>query len=281
MAQLSTVLDGLAFGEGPRWHDGRLWFSDMHAHRVVALAESGATETIVEVAAQPSGLGWDPHGRLLVVSMTDRRLLRVDGGVLTTVADLYALAPFHCNDMVVAADGRAYIGNFGFDLDNRATPCSTNLISVASDGTPRVEADDLQFPNGMVITPDGNTLIVGESMGGRLTAFDIGVNGTLSNRRLWAQLEGAVPDGICLDAQGAIWLACPLSNRVLRVAEGGAVLDEISTGDRGAFACMLGGADRSTLYVCTASSSHPAKTVELMSGCIEAARVDVPGAGLP
>ncbi len=280
--RLTTVLDGLAFGEGPRWHDGRLWFSDMHAGRVMATTEDGDAEVICEVPQQPSGLGWDTAGRLLIVSMIDRRLLRLDAsGSLTEVANLYEIAPFHCNDMVVSAGGHAYIGNFGFDYTQHAEPKNTNVVRVAPDGTVSEAADDLGFPNGMVITPDGRTIVIGESFGFRLTAFDIDPDGSLSNRRIWATLDGATPDGICLDAEGAIWLACPMSHRVVRVAEGGRVLDEVSVGDRNAYACMLGGDDRRTLFVCTAESSNPAKTLPKMTGRIEHTRVDVPGAGLP
>jgi sugar lactone lactonase YvrE len=278
VADVSVVLDGLAFPEGPRWHDGRLWFSDMHAHEVVALdVGTGERETIVEVPACPSGLGWLPDGTMLVVSMEDRRLLRFDGS-LHEHADLSGIATFHCNDMVVDWQGRAFVGNFGFDLHQRAEPTPATLARVDPDGSVHAVADDLQFPNGSVIYD--TTLVVGESWGGRLTAFDIGDDGSLSNRRVWAQLEGAVPDGICLDADGAIWVASPLSNEVLRVREGGEVTDRVDVG-RGAFACMLGGDDRRTLLVCTAESSDPVESARLRTGRIEALRVDVPGAGLP
>lgn len=281
MHELHTLAQGLAFGEGPRWHDGRLVFSDMHTRRVLALSPDGTLDTVLELDDQPSGLGWDPQGRLLVVAMVSRQLRRVEpDGTVTLVADLHDLASFHCNDMVVSADGGAYIGNFGFDLDGGAEPCFTNLVHVAPDGTAREVASDLGFPNGMVILPGDDVLVVGESWRGRLTAFDIESDGSLSNQRVWAQLPGAVPDGICLDADGAIWSACPMSNRVLRVAEGGEVLDEIPTG-RPAYACMLGGADGRTLHICTADTSHPAKTVELMTGAIETVSVAVPGAGRP
>ncbi len=273
------VLDGLAFPEGPRWHDGRLWFSDMHAHEVVALdPATGARETIVEVPACPSGLGWLPDGTLLIVSMEDRRHVRFEGGALAHHADLSGIATYHCNDMVVDWRGRAYVGNFGFDLHRRADPVSATLARVDPDGSVHAVAEDLGFPNGSVIFD--TTLVVGESMNGRLTAFDIGDDGSLSNRRVWAQLDGAVPDGICLDAEGAIWVASPLSNEVLRVREGGEVADRIAL-DRGAFACMLGGGDRRTLFVCTSQSSDPVESAQLRSGRIEAIPVRVPGAGLP
>lgn len=279
---LEMVADGLCFGEGPRWHDGQLWFSDMHGHRVCRLG-AGGVETVAEVPQQPSGLGWLPDGRLLVVSMVDRRLLRMEPDAsLVTVADLTPYASWHCNDMVVDAAGRAYVGNFGFDLYAQgAEPVRASLVMVDPSGEVRVVADDLAFPNGMVITPDGATLIVGESFGGCLTAFDIGGDGSLGGRRLWARMHHAVPDGICLDADGAVWAASPISNEVLRIAEGGEVLDRVGTGDRQAFACMLGGADRRTLYVCTAFTSEPHEAAGQRAARIEAVAVDVPGAGWP
>jgi len=278
-----VLLDGLAFPEGPRWHDGRLWFSDMHSRVVLALdIASGSAESIVDVPACPSGLGWLPDGTLLVVSMEDRRLLRFDGAQLEEHADLSPWATFHCNDMVVDAHGRAYVGNFGWDLHGGGAPAPATMVRVDPDGTATPVADDLMFPNGTVITDDGRTLIVGESFGARLTAFDVdATTGALSNRRVWAQLDGGVvPDGTCLDAEGAVWLASPLTNECVRVREGGEVLQRVSF-DRGAFACMLGGEDRRTLLVCTAHESAPEEAARLRSGRIEAVRVDVPGAGLP
>ncbi|MGZ6963297.1 MAG: SMP-30/gluconolactonase/LRE family protein [Acidimicrobiia bacterium] len=281
MQRSTTVLvEGLRFPEGPRWHDGRLFCSDQHDRRVLAITPDGSVETIVEVEGCPSGLGWLPDGRLLVVSMHDRRLLRLDPDGLTEVADLSELATWHCNDMVVDASGRAYIGNFGFDLDGGADARTAVIVRVDPDGAMHVAAEELRFPNGTVITPDGATLIVGESAGGCLTAFDVDADGSLSNRRLWAQLVGAVPDGICLDAQGAIWSACPLTGRVLRVREGGEVTDEVEVSRKGAYACMLGGADRRTLFVCAADASDPTKT-DNHRGAIATCTVDIPGAGLP
>jgi sugar lactone lactonase YvrE len=196
------------------------------------------------------------------------------------VADLSSLASFYCNDMVVDAQGRAYVGNFGFDLHNQASPIGANLILVHPDGRTEVAAKDLRFPNGTVITPDGKTLIIGESFGACLTAFDIAEDGSLHDRRLWAQLDGDVPDGICLDEDGAIWVASPVgTGGVLRVREGGEVTDRIAV-EHDAFACMLGGPDRRTLFICTAPDSDPAKTGD-RRGRIEIIEVDVPGAGLP
>ena len=222
--KLAPLAEGFAFLEGPRWRDGKLWVSDMHDDRVLAVDLAGRRETVVEVPGQPSGLGWLPDGRLLIVSMTDRRLLRLDAAGLSVVADLSGVATFHCNDMVVDAHGRAYVGNFGYDFEAGMPPRAATLALVLPDGTVHVAADDLAFPNGTVLTPDGRTLIVAESFAARLTAFDVAADGTLSRRRIWAALEGAVPDGICLDAEGAIWVASPLSKEVLRVREGGEVV---------------------------------------------------------
>jgi sugar lactone lactonase YvrE len=278
--ETSLLLDGLAFPEGPRWRDGKLWFSDMHDGVVRTVDPEGRSEVVVKVAGNPSGLGWLPDGRLLVVSMLDRRLLRLDEGGLAEVADLSRLASFHCNDMVVDAHGRAYVGNFGFDLHDRGTPKNAEIVLVTPDGDARVVADDLAFPNGTVITPDGSTLIVGETFGKRLTAFDIEADGSLSGRRTWAQLDRIWPDGICLDAEGAIWVASPVSSAVLRVAEGGEVTQRIPLVTQ-SFACMLGGPERRTLYVCTAETSDPEETQQKRTGRIEIVEVEVPGTGLP
>jgi sugar lactone lactonase YvrE len=229
----------------------------------------------------PSGLGWLPDGDLLVVSMTDRRLLRFDGSMLRLHADLADLASFHCNDMVVDASGRAYVGNFGFDLHAQKKPRPAELICVEPDGSARVVARDLRFPNGTVITPDGRTLIVGESWGACLTAFDIAPEGGLDNRRVWAeQPDGALPDGICLDAEGGIWLASPSTNECLRQVEGGEITHRVALA-QGAFACMLGGDDGRTLFILTAASSDPDDCRRLRSGTIETCRAPYPHAGWP
>jgi sugar lactone lactonase YvrE len=271
----------LCFGEGPRWHGGRLYLSDMHDHRVLAFDETGRRETVVEVPAQPSGLGWLPNGDLLVVSMTDRRLLRFDGVRLTTHADLSALASFHCNDMVVDATGRAYVGNFGFDLHAREPFRPANLIAVEPDGRARIVATDMGFPNGTVITADGRTLIVGESFAGRLTAFDVATSGDLDRRRVWAQLpEGVVPDGICLDAANGVWVASPTTNDCLRVEEGGRITHRVAF-DQGVYACMLGGRDGRTLYVLSAPDSHPERCRTARGGRVDVIDAPYARAGLP
>jgi len=277
---LKVLVAGLKFPEGPRWHDGRLWFSDFYSHRVLAVGLDGKAETIVEVPGQPSGLGWTPEGRLLIVSMLDRKVLELTGRGLRTVADLSQVATGPCNDMVVDSAGRAYVGNFGFDRERGESPRTTCLARIDPDGTVSVVADDLLFPNGAVITPDGKTLIVGETFANRLTAFDVKKDGTLSKRRVFAELPGAYPDGCCLDAEGAIWVADPGGNRVIRVFEGGRIDQAISTGEQNAFACMLGGERRTTLFVCTSTGSGSGMA-EKNDGRIEYVEVNVPGAGLP
>jgi len=276
------LLDGLAFPEGPRWRDGRLWFSDMHADVVLTVDPDGRTERVVHVPEQPSGLGWLPDGRLLVVSMKDRRLLRLDPEGLVEVADLSDQATWHCNDMLVDAVGRAYVGNFGSEIHGgQGSPEPAVLCRVDPDGSITVVARRLRFPNGTVLTPDGRTLIVGETFGPCLTAFDVDPDtGDLSGRREWAPIAGAVPDGICLDAEGAVWVASPISSEVQRVAEGGRVLDRVGV-EHQAYACMLGGEDGRTLFVCTAATSDPAACRAEATGRIETCRVDAPHAGLP
>ncbi len=280
--ELTPILDGLAFGEGPRWHDGLLWFSDFYRHEVVTVTPDGHRESRLEVPNQPSGLGWMPNGDLLVVSMLDHRLLRWDGAELREHADLSALVGGPCNDMVVDGDGRAYVGNFGFDSHNGETFAETRLVIVEPDGSVAPGPDGLAFPNGTVITPDGATLIVGESWGRRLTAFDRDpATGVLGRRRVWADLDPNVPDGICLDAEGAIWVADPRNGQVFRVRDGGEVTDRISCGDgRHAFACILGGAEGRTLFVVTNTGSGPSTETERV-GRIEKVEVEIPGAGWP
>ena len=275
------VAEGVAFGEGPRWHDGTLWWSDMHGHEVCRLVD-GETRRICAVPQRPSGLGWLPDGRLLVVSMTDRRVLRMQpDGALVTHADLSGLAPRRCNDMTVDRRGRAYVGNFGFELHPAETPRPTVLVRVDPDGSAHVAAEDLWFPNGMAITDDGAVLIVAETWAQRLTAVDIEADRGQSNPRVWAQLpDDFYPDGICLDAQGAAWVASPARHGCGRVREGGELLQWIDTG-RSAFACMLGGDDRRTLFVCTADSHDPERQRAERNGRIEVFPVEAPGAGLP
>ena len=281
-----VLIEGLTFTEGPRWHDGRLYFSDFFTHRVLAVDTKGNMETIVETPQQPSGLGWSPDGSMLIVSMNDQKLLSFSNGELSEVADLSQLATHFCNDMVVDKKGNAYVGNFGFDLHAGEPIKPTNLILVRPGEEPCEVVGNVFFPNGTVITPDDKTLIVGETFASCLTAFDINEDGTLANRRVWADLRSIeegytpVPDGICLDAEGAIWVASPSTNDVIRVQEGGALLDKVEV-DRGAFACMLGGENGNTLFISTANDSTEETCLKERSARIEVIDVDVPRAGLP
>ncbi|MBN9493256.1 SMP-30/gluconolactonase/LRE family protein [bacterium] len=250
------LVDGLVFPEGPRWHDGRLWFSDMHDRAVFTVTLKGELDRVANVPERPSGLGFLPDGRLLVVSMCDRRLLRLDPDVLREHANLTDVALGDLNDMVVDSQGRAYVGNFGFDYNAGGEFKPANLVMVQPDGAVRVVADDLLFPNGPVITPDNRTLIVAETYGRRLTAFSIAEDGSLENRRVFAEFEAATPDGICLDADGAIWVGSPSTEEFLRVREGGEITARIPTPGRWAVACEIGGPDGRTLFLLSAETSR-------------------------
>ena len=280
------LIDGLTFTEAPRWHEGRLYFSDFFTHQVLAVDTKGQLEKIVKTPYQPSGLGWLPDGSLLIVSMNDQKLLRFNNGELTEAADLSRLANHYCNDMVVDRNGNAYIGNFGFDLHGGESLKPTNLILVRPEEDPCVVAENLFFPNGTVITPDGKTLILGETFSSCLTAFDINSDATLSNRRVWADLSSIeegyvpVPDRICLDAEGAIWVASPSTNDVIRIEEGGSLLDKVEV-EMGAFACMLGGELGNTLFISTAKDSQEEICLKEKSARIETIEVSIPRAGLP
>jgi sugar lactone lactonase YvrE len=279
----TTLASGGGFFEGPRWHDDRWWVSDFYRHTVFAIDPDGTHEEIVTVDAQPSGLGWMPDGSLLVVSMKDRRVLRrwPDGSV-TTHAEIDDHCGGHANDIVVDGRGHAYVGNFGFDIMAGATPCGATLVHVAPDGASEVAAHDLAFPNGSVITPDGSTLLVGETMGGRYTAFTIGDDGSLTDRRVWAAIEGVAPDGCALDAEGHVWAADALGNRLVRVAEGRGVVDEIPGPDGlGIYACMLGGDDGCTLLACAAPDFFESNRSAAREAVLLTTTVDVPHAGLP
>ena len=277
---LKTITTDLCFAEGPRWHDGALWFSDMHDHVVCRIDADGVKTVVAEVPEQPSGLGWLPDGRLLIVSMRDRSILVQNERGLEVWCDLSSLAKHDCNDMVVDALGRCWVGNFGFNLHAGDTMTTTELILVRGQHQAEVAARDLFFPNGSVITPDGGTLIVAETFAACLTAFDIAPSGQLSNRRIWAQLEGAVPDGICLDAAGGIWVASPTSQECLRVIAGGEVTDRIKVEDQ-AFACMLGGEDGRKLFILTAANSAPEACRQARSGKIVCTDVAYARAGCP
>lgn len=278
----------------PRWHDGRIWVSDFYVHQVVSARADGSDLRVeAEVDQQPSGLGWLPDGRLLIVSMRDRRILRRESdGTVVTHADIADAVGGHANDMAVDARGRAFVGDFGFDLMGGAPVEPTSLLRVDPDGTVTVVADDLWFPNGSAITDDG-TLLVDETFGNRITAFDIDDAGGLQNRRTWAafgdlpterEVNDALgqlvvaPDGCALDADGALWVADALAGRVIRVVEGGEIVDEVQL-DGGAFACGLGGDDGRTLFICAAPDFDEHARSNAREAELVAVRVDVPGAG--
>lgn len=308
MKELKKLTGGLYFGEGPRWHENKLWFSDFYSHKVMTLDENNSLETVCEVPNQPSGLGWLPNGDLLIVSMLDRKILRFSEGSISVHADLSEYVAHKCNDMVVGRDGTAYVGNFGMG-DAGESLNSTHLMIVKSDGTVLKGPDNLLFPNGTVITEDGKNLIIGETLGAKLTSFDIEDNGELTNRKLWARTSPLfslliikflssmgfdlskvdfskysknlhVPDGICLDEKNGIWIASPTTKAVVRIEKGGNITDTINT-PKGAFACMLGGKERKTLYVIISNSSDPEEAQASPEGEIHSIEVEIPGVGKP
>ena len=252
----------------------------MHDHVVRTMDSSGHSEVIVEIPGQPSGLGFMPDGSLLIISMTDQRLLRFANKQLSEVANLADMASFHLNDMVVDAHGNAFIGNFGYDLNAGSPPQDAELICVTPEGQCSIVAKDLRFPNGMVLTPDGNKLVIAETFGRRLTVFDLDKHHRLCNRQVWAELGKIYPDGICLDANNEIWVAAPTSNAVFRIKQGGEIAQVIEL-EYQSYACMLGGEERRTLFILTAETSSPVECREKRSARIEAIEVDTPGAGLP
>jgi sugar lactone lactonase YvrE len=282
MAELQTLLTGIAFGESPRWHEDRLWFSDWGAHEVVAVDLEGKREVIVRVPSFPFCIDWLPNGRLLIVSGGNGLLLRRElDGSLVTHADLTSLSYHPWNEIVVDGRGNAYINSIGFDFPGGEF--ATGIIAlVTPDGSARQVADGVAFPNGMVVTPDNSTLILAESYGKRLTAFDIAADGGLSNRRVWADLDGGYPDGICLDAEDAVWFGDVPNKRCVRVREGGEVLQTIDL-DRGCFACMLGGGDNRTLFMTANEWRGPADMVphEARTGQVLTVKAPAPGVGWP
>ncbi len=289
-----TLAEGIYFGEGPRWRvddsGGRLWLSDFYAHAVKSVSLDGDLRTELELDDQPSGLGWMPDGSLLVVAMKKRQVWRRwPDGRFELHADLADYSAHLCNDMVVDAAGRAYVGNFGFDLDAAlaergaeggfADHPTTPIALVQPDGSVSSAAGEerFSFPNGTVITPDGTTFVVAETFGGRLTAFDIGADGHLSNRREWATTFPRIPDGICLDGSGAIWIANPAAPECALIAPGGEVLEVVVTGEQNCYACMLGGPEGRHLFMLTA----PADPAKAPLGKVLVAEVDVGRAGWP
>lgn len=285
----TTLLEDLKFPEGPRWHEGKLWFTDYATRRLSQVDLQGNAQAVVEVPDLPTAFDWTPDGRLLIVSSSARRLLTLKDGHLTEATDLSSLVPYSCGEMVISETGNAYIGNAGYDVMKygpgfQSTPQNGLLLLVTPEGSARVVAEGMAFPNGMVITPDGKTLIVAESHAARLTAFTIGTDGSLSHRRVWAQFEQAskeapiAPDGMTLDTEGAVWVASPPSREVLRVREGGEIVSRVLL-EAFPLACMLGGPDRRTLFILTTSHLNPADPQT--QGRIEMVSVEIPGAGRP
>jgi sugar lactone lactonase YvrE len=281
VSELQTLMTGIAFGESPRWHDDRLWFSDWGAQEIIAVDLEGESEVIVRVPSFPFCIDFLPDGRLLIVSASDRLLLRREpDGPLVTHADLSTLSEHPWNDIVVDGRGNAYIGNIGFDFPEAEFAPGT-LALVTPDGSARQVADGVAFPNGIVVTPDNSTLIVAESYANRLTAFDITADSNLSNQREWADLGGGVPDGICLDAEDAVWYGDVPNKRCVRVREGGEVLQTIDL-DRGCFACMLGGPDGKTLFIVAQEWSGMESTADgERTGQLLTAPAPAAGAGWP
>ncbi|OBG23723.1 SMP-30/gluconolactonase/LRE family protein [Mycobacterium sp. 852002-51057_SCH5723018] len=270
------LANGFCFGEGPRWFEGLLWFSDMLGEAVHTADMRGSVTTVPLPGHSPSGLGFRPDGSLLIASTEDRQVLRYDGEAVATVADLAEVAPANLGDMVVDDAGRAYIGCQAFsggviirlDPDDGATRAT-------------IVAGDLDFPNGMVITPDRKTLIVAESTGRRLSAFTIGDDGGLTDRRVFAEGLDGPPDGIALDAEGAVWASMTLAHQFERITEGGAVTDRIDMGERVAIACALGGPQRRTLFLLSSTDAYPQRLVGTRLSRLDAVTVTTPGAGLP
>ena len=281
---LAHSTTGLKFTESPRWHDGKLWFLDIHDKRIKTVDLTGSVATVLELPFIPNGFGLTPEGTVVVGDAFQRRIHRGAGAALQQVADISDFTEFCLSDGIVDAEGRLYVGDIGYNfLDPMAKPVETCVIVlVGSDGRASVVADKLSFPNGMVITPDGRTLIVGETLGHRLTAFEIREDGSLGNRRVWAQLPSSVgPDGICLDAQGAVWCANPGGeDSVVRVRDGGEITDRIKV-DTHAYAVMLGGPERRHLFICASGSHDPAEIQRDPSASLQVVEVEVPGAGRP
>ena len=279
--QTSRLVDGFVFLEGPRWHQGKLWVSDMWGYTVYTVTPDGKREVVCKVDERPSGLGFAKDGSLLIVSMANRSLVRYANGKLERVADLSPWATGDCNDMVMDAQGRCYVGNFGYDLLAGVPPVMAKLICVEADGRARPVADGLNFPNGAVIMNGGRTLVVAETFGNCLTAFDLAADGGLSNRRCFAALGEHTPDGICLDSAGGIWVASFVTSVFLRVEDGGTITDTVTVGERRAVACQLGGDDGRTLFCLTYDGSIEDLHHGKAAAAIETVRVQHAGAGSP
>lgn len=295
--ELEVAVDGFHYLEGPRWYQNTLWFVDFYTQGVYRVNDKGIAKKIVHIEQQPSGLGWLPDGRMLVVSMKDRKVLRLENdGNLVVHADIWEHCGGHANDMVVSANGNAYVGNFGFDLMGGADHKNTGLVLVKPDGSSQIVAEELAFPNGMVISSDQKRLIVNELFGNKITQFDINEDGSLENKRDFAnfgelgnepnlgiRIENAniLPDGLALDADGAVWIADTLNQRAVRIAEGGEILETIDTAPDGIFAVTLGGQDGKTLFMCAAPDWDEASRKAETKGRMLTVRVNVGHAGTP
>lgn len=271
-------MDGVVFGESPRWHDGRLWFSDWGAHQVIALGTDGSHEVVATVPSFPMCIDFLPDGRLLIVDSAQRRLLRREAdGSLVAHADLADVSAKPWNDIVVDDRGNAYVNTIGFDFPGGEFAPGL-VVVVTPDGNVQSVAHDLAFPNGMAITPDGSTLIVAESYANRLTAYDVAEDGTLDNRQVWAQTPGDHPDGICMDAENAVWYADVDNQHCVRVREGGDILATVDW-DRGAFACALSRDGDPLLFV--VGQTWDGSEASEPSGQVVAVPAPAPGAGRP
>ncbi len=267
------LANGFCFGEGPRWFEGLLWFSDMLGEAVHTADMRGSLTTLPLPGHSPSGLGFRPDGSLLIVSADDRQVLRYDGETVVTIADLADVAPANLGDMVIDDAGRAYIGCQAFS--------GGVIIRLDPDDSATVVAEDLDFPNGMVITEDRRTLIVAESTARRLSTFTIDDDGGLAKRRIFADGLDGPPDGISLDADGAVWASMTLAHQFERITEGGAVTDRIDMGERVAIACTLGGPERRTLFLLSSTDAYPQRLVGTRLSRLDAVAVSTAGAGLP
>jgi sugar lactone lactonase YvrE len=270
---IAPLAKGFCFGEGPRWFEGLLWFSDMLGDAVHTVTLDGAMTTLPLPGHAPSGLGFRPDGSLLIASTERRQLLCYDGETVTALADLADMVPADLGDMVVDDRGRAYVGSQARE--------GGVIVRIDPDGAAAVVATDLNFPNGMVLTPDRQRLIVAESTGRRLTAFTIGANGALSHRRIFADGLDGPPDGITLDAEGGVWAAMTLARQFERIVEGGNVTDRIDIDDRIAIACTLGGPERRTMFLLSSTDAYPQRLIGTTQSRLDAVTVDIPGAGLP
>lgn len=282
-AMPTIVAAGFAFAENPRWHKGRLYFADIHGGRVCALAQNGEVETIVVPPDSPSGIGFMPDGSLLVVAVHELKIMRWQNGILSTHADFSHLARVGLNDMLVDPTGRAYVVQYGFDWRKGETPVAAALLTVDAQGRIGIAAEGFESGNGMGLSEDGRIFYIAESGGCRISTFDRDTLGRLTNRRVLVQLpDRYYPDGICLDSEGGVWIACCFGPGVLRVDRHGQATHLVPMPEgRTPFACVFGGPDRRTLYICTAATEEPEKARALLTSRIEAIDVGFAGAGLP